>query len=149
MANMHGLGQQEELSWVPHMGLKPGPDDDNEQSGVPTSLNYAWSSGLNPKHLVIRMPDQLQMQHIHDTTNHHQTPRYTYQQSIILYTIHYAYSRCPLNSSASMAFLRARSCSFELSLKTWSICSSVRPFVSGTKKNVQMPESTQNMAKKT
>lgn len=48
-----------------------------------------------------------------------------------------------------MACLRSCSASLELSLKTWSICSSVRLRVSGTKKKVHTRASRQNTAKKT
>ncbi len=49
--------------------------------------------------------------------------------------------------SVSMAFRLASSCSLTMSLNTWSICSRVRPLVSGTNKNVQTNESRQKTAK--
>lgn len=50
--------------------------------------------------------------------------------------------------SVSMRILLASSPSLLLSLKTWSICSSDLPLVSGTKKNVQTNAKMQNTAKK-
>lgn len=52
------------------------------------------------------------------------------------------------STSISIARRRACSAALELSLKTWSICSKLRPFVSGTKKNVQISANRQNTAKK-
>lgn len=49
--------------------------------------------------------------------------------------------------SASIRSLLASSAALLLSLKTWSICSSVRPLVSGTKKKVHTNPRIQKTAK--
>lgn len=72
--------------------------------------------------------------------------------SLILSSSHSAYQSPTVSSrrsSASTARFRSRAMVPILSLNKVSMSSSVRPLVSGTNRNVQIPDTTQKTAKKT